>query len=86
MMNVGNALKVLCVGFGVGVVLRVVQMLYFFDYATGFYTDGGLVAGLSLGLPLLAAVVNGVMCFKSRRYFGPYVPRRNALVGGAAVF
>lgn len=85
-MNVGNALKVLCVGFGTGIVLRVVQMLYFFDYTTGFYTDGGIVAGCSLGVPLLAAALCGVMCFKSRRYFGPYVPRRNVLVGGAAVF
>ncbi len=85
-MNVGNALKVLCVGFGAGVVLRVIQMLYFFDYSTGFYTDGGVVAGCSLGLPLLAALVSGIMCFKSRRYFGPYVPRRNVLVGGTAIF
>ena len=84
-MNVGNALKVLCVGFGAGIVLRVVQMLYFFDYSTGFYTDGGVVAGCSLGLPLLAAVLSGFMCFKSRRYFGAYVPRRNVLVGGAAI-
>lgn len=85
-MNVGNALKVLCVGFGAGVVLRAIQMLYFFDYTTGFYTDGGVVAACSLGLPLLAALLSGLMCFKSRRYFGPYVPRRNVLVGGAAVF
>ena len=85
-MNVGNALKVLCVGFGAGVVLRVVQMLYFYDYTTGFYTDGGVVAFCSLGLPLLAALLSGVMCFKSRRYFGPYVPRRNALAGCAAIF
>ena len=65
-MNVGNALKVLCVGFGAGVVLRVVQMLYFYDYTTGFYTDGGVVAFCSLGLPLLAALlpggILGLMC------------------------
>jgi len=85
-MKVGNALKVLCVGFGAGVVLRVVQMLYFFDYSTGFYTDGGVVAGCSLGLPLLAALLSGGMCYKSRRYFGPYVPRRNVLVGSTAIF
>ena len=34
-VNVGNALKVTCVGFAAGVLLRVVQMLYFFDYDTG---------------------------------------------------
>lgn len=80
-MRVGNALKLACVGFGLGVLLRVVQMLYFFDYDTGFYTDGGVMAWLSLGLPLAAAVAGGVLCFRSRRYFGPYVPRRNVLVG-----
>ncbi len=85
-MNVGNALKILCVGFGAGVLARVVQMLYFYDYNTGFYTDGGLAAWLSLGLPLAAALLAAAMCFKSRRYFGPYVPRRNVLAGGAAVF
>ena len=31
LVNVGNALKVTCVGFAAGVLLRVVQMLYFFD-------------------------------------------------------
>ena len=80
-MRVGNALKLACVGFGLGVLLRVVQMLYFFDYETGFYTDGGVMAWLSLGVPLAAAVAGGVLCFRSRRYFGPYVPRRNVLVG-----
>lgn len=80
-MRVGNALKLACVGFGLGVLLRVVQMLYFFDYDTGFYTDGGVMAWLSLGVPLAAAVAGGVLCFRSRRYFGPYVPRRNVLVG-----
>ena len=83
-MNVGNALKVTCVGFAAGVLLRVVQMLYCFDYDTGFYTDGGVMAWLSLGLPVAAALLAGFMCFRSRRYFGPYVPRRNSLVGVVA--
>ena len=48
-VNVGNALKVTCVGFAAGVLLRVVQMLYFFDYDTGFYTDGGVMAWISSG-------------------------------------
>lgn len=80
-MNVGNALKVTCVGFMSGVVLRVVQMLYFFDYETGFYTDKGLTAWLSLGIPVACCIAAGIMCFRSRRYFGPYVPRKNGLGG-----
>lgn len=85
-MNVGSALKVTCVGFGAGIILRVVQMLYFFDYDTGFYTDGGVMAWLSLAVPVLAAVAAAVLCFRSRRYFGPYVPRKNAAAGVIAVF
>lgn len=84
-MNVGNALKVTCVGFAGGVLLRVIQMLYCFDYDTGFYTDGGVLAWLSLLLPVAAAVLAGVMCFRSRRYFGPYVPRKNNVLGVTAV-
>ena len=80
-MRVGRALKLICVGFGLGVLLRVVQMLYFFDYETGFYTDGGVMAWLSLGLPLAASLAAAVLCYRSRRYFGPYIPRRNVLVG-----
>ena len=76
LVNVGNALKVTCVGFAAGVLLRVVQMLYFFDYDTGFYTDGGVMAWISLGLPLATGLLASWMCFRSRRYFGPYVPRK----------
>ena len=73
-VNVGNALKVTCVGFAAGVVLRVGQMLFFFDYDTGFYTDGGLMAWLSFGVPVASGLLASWMCFRSRRYFGPYTP------------
>lgn len=85
-MNVGNALKVTCVGFAGGVLLRVIQMLYCFDYETGFYTDGGVMAWCSLGFAVLTALLAAFMCFRSRRYFGPYVPRKNNVVGIVAVF
>ena len=84
-VNVGNALKVTCVGFAAGVLLRVVQMLYFFDYDTGFYTDGGVMAWISLGVPVLTGLLASWMCFRARRYFGPYVPRRNVMAGIAAL-
>ncbi len=83
-MNVGNALKVTCVGFAGGVVLRVVQMLYCFDYDTGFYTDGGFLAWCSLLFTVAASLLAGAMCFCSRRYFGPYVPRKNNMLGVVA--
>ena len=52
LVNVGNALTVTCVGFAAVVLLRVLQLLYFFDYETSFYTDGGVMAWISLGVPL----------------------------------
>ena len=85
LVNVGNALKVTCVGFAAGVLLRVVLMLYYFDYETSFYTDGGVMAWISLGVPLLMGVLAAWMCFRARRYFGPYVPRKNVLTGAAAL-
>ena len=85
LVNVGNALKVTCVGFAAGVLLRVVQMLYFFDYDTDFYTDGGVMAWISLALPLATGLLASWMCFRSRRYFGPYVPRKNVMAGVTAV-
>lgn len=85
LMNVGNALKVTCVGFAGGVLLRVVQMLFFFDTETGFYTDNGIMAGICLIFVIAASVLACVMCFRSRRYFGPYVPRKNIGTGIMAV-
>lgn len=79
--NVGNALKITCVGFAAGIVLRVIQMLYCFDYDTGFYTDGGIMAALSLGVPLVCGILAGVMCLSSPRYFGPYISRKNVALG-----
>ena len=84
-MNVGNALKVTCVGFAGGVLLRVVQMLFFYDYETGFYTDNGLMAWICLGFVVISSLLACVMCFRSRRYFGPYVPRKNTALGVVSV-
>ena len=84
-MNVGNALKITCVGFGGGVLLRTIQMLYYFDYRTGFYKDGGFMAWCSLILVLLTSIAASIMCFCSRRYFGAYVPRKNTILGVVAV-
>lgn len=84
-MTVGGALKVTCVGLMLGVLLRVIQMLYCFDFDTGFYTDGGVMAWCSLIVTAAAAIFGGVMCHFSRRYFGPYLPRKNNMMGVVAV-
>lgn len=85
-MNVGNALKVTCVGFAGGILLRMVQLLFFFDYETGFYTDSGVMAWICTGFVVLTAVLAIVMCFRDRRSFGRYSAGKNNLAGavGAA--
>ena len=83
-VNVGNALKVTCVGFAAGVLLRVVQMLYFFDYDTGFYTDGGVMAWISLLVPVVTGLLASWMCFRSAGISDP-TPRRNIMTGVASL-
>jgi len=90
-VRIGNGVKLVCAGAALGVVLRFVQMKWFFDFDTGFYTDGGLTAYLSLLLPLLAAVL-GAVCFgRSKSAFGPQAlgsrsRKPNRAAGGFAGF
>lgn len=85
LMNIGVALKVTCVGFVAGVVLRVIGMLYAFDYDTGFYTDGGLLAGCCLGAVILASVLGAVMCHRDRESLGAYVFVKDSVLGAAGL-
>lgn len=84
-LTAGNAVKVLCVGTVLGTALRMVQMLYFYDYDTGFYTDGGVMAGVSMAIVVLAGLLAAGMCFSVRRYFGRYVSKASFLLGVQAL-
>lgn len=70
--TMGIVLAIVLTGTVLGVILRLALMLNFFDYPTGFYTDGGVVAWLSLGAPLAAAVLAGIVCYRGRSGFGTY--------------
>lgn len=83
--SIGNGLKLIWAAVGVGLGLRMMQMLLCFDYATGFYTDGGLTAALSLLLPLGGAALAGLMCRRSRRAFGENPPGKSPLAGALAL-
>lgn len=80
-MSVGRALKLTCVGIAGGIILRVINMLYFFDYATGFYTDGGILAWASIGLVLAASAVAIAMCLKDKRSYEAFTARKNIFQG-----
>ena len=49
-----------------GTVLRCIQMLFFFDYETGFVTDSGTLTILYSGATLLSALAAGLLCFLAR--------------------
>ena len=71
---------------GIGVVLasalRCIQMLCFFDYETGFVTDSGVLAWVSSGITLAAALVSGLLCRLDRGLCGKM---RSAQNGAASV-
>lgn len=62
-----------------GLVLRVIVMLFFYDYDTGFYTDGGLTAWLSLLLPGLAAGGAAWLFCRTGQSYGRYVRKKHGL-------
>lgn len=82
--SAGIGAKLICIGTLAGIVLRMVQMLYFFDYDAGFATDNNLYSWLSLGAIVLFAVVGCVLSLRSQG-LGEYGPRRNPSLGLAAL-
>lgn len=68
-MNVGGALKLTCVGMAGGVILRLANMLFFYDYDTGFYTDKGLMAWLIILFLAAIAVISQIWCRKDKSSF-----------------
>jgi len=51
-------------------VLRCVQMLFFFDYETGFVTDSGIFTALYCTVILLCALACGILCRLERTLCG----------------
>lgn len=80
-MNVGRALKVACVGIAGGIILRVINMLYSYDYATGFYTDGGFFAWMIMAFIAVISILTIVMCIKDKSPFIAIKERKNVPVG-----
>lgn len=84
-MNVGSALKLSCVGMAGGIVIRVISLLYFFDYGTGFYSNP-FIAWCDVGFIFLVSLLCAIWCTRdARTHFGVYVPRRNIFSGITAL-
>ena len=80
----GIGAKIACVGIVAGVILRVVEMLFFFDYDAGFSTDNGLLSWISVGVACTAALIGCLLSFKTES-LGEYGPRRNVSLGCAGI-
>lgn len=78
---VNNAFKLILTALLLGVALRAVSMRFFFDYSTGFYSDHGVTAWLSILVPLTLVVAAALFSKSGVRSLGPYRLDRSPLVG-----
>ena len=67
-------------------VLRCIQMLYFFNYETGFVTDSGVFTVAYCVLALGAAAASGILCRFDRSTLGAMRRGHNWAVGVATLF
>jgi len=85
-MSVGSALKLSCIGFAGGVILRLIDMLYFYNYTTGFYANNGIFSWVGLAFAAIISIVSAIMCYRDKRsFFGPFTPRKNYFTGTIAL-
>ena len=82
-LKINTGLKLVVWGVPLGLTLRLLQLNLFFDFDTGFYTDGGVTAWLSLLLPAALAGA-GAWCFY--RNAGAFVPRDRGIARGPGIF
>lgn len=84
-MNVGSALKLTCVGIAGGTVLRLIDMLYFFDYETGFFENHAIFSWITFAFVMVISLLAMIMCYRDKKsFFGPFVARRNYFVAVTA--
>lgn len=82
-LSINTGLKLVVWGIPLGLLLRFVHLNFFFDFDTGFYTDGGVTAWLSLLLPAALGIA-GAVCFY--RNAGAFTARDRGAARGAGGF
>lgn len=82
-LTIKTGLKLAVWGIPLGLLIRLIQLNFFFDFDTGFYTDGGLTAWLSLLLPVLMALGGAVMFARNS---GAFTARRRVAARGPGIF
>lgn len=78
---VHNAFKLILTALLLGVALRAVSVRFFYDYSTGFYSDHGVTAWLSILVPLTLVVAAALFSKSGVRALGTYRLDRHPLVG-----
>lgn len=84
-LRVRQGLALILAGVLAGILLRLALMFRFFDFSTGFYTDGGVAAWVGLLLPLLTVGAAGWVFFRRRRAYIKYNREQDVLSGVFAV-
>lgn len=82
-LSIKTGLKLVVWGIPIGLLLRLVQLNFFFDFDTGFYTDGGATAWLSLLLPAAMALVGGLLFWRNS---GAFTARERGAARGPGIF
>lgn len=85
LLNLGTAIKLICAGFAGGALLRLVQMLYFFDEETELFENGGLFSWLSFTWIILTLAGAWAIIIKLKGAFESYASKRGVLLGIAAL-
>lgn len=80
-----NSFLVILTALVVGIVLRAVQMRFFFDYDSGFYTDNGVTAWLSLLIPLTLVAAAGLLGRAGVAVLGRCPDRPSPVLAGFSV-
>ena len=82
-LSIKTGLKLVVWGIPLGLLLRLVQLNFFFDFGTGFYTDGGVTAWLSLLLPAAMALLGGLLFWRNS---GAFAARERGAARGPGIF
>lgn len=73
------------IGAVVIIALRVLQFGLFYDYATGFFTDNGMLSIIAIAVCALLILFTGISIKRDKAFFGSYKPAKNAVAGLGAL-
>ena len=82
-LTIRTGLKLVVWGIPLGLLLRLVMLNFFFDFETGFYTDGGVTAWLGLLLPAAMGILGASLFWRNG---GAFAARERGAARGPGIF